>query len=149
MALENETQKQIWAKLSKLGGRFFRINTGRAWLSSLGPRGCTKTPQGMLIKQPRSIALGFSTTSGESVTGTLDLNGYITVEITPEMVGSKIAVYSVFDAKRSEGGKRTQEQQETIDRVNAAGGIAGFANSPEEAELVVKQWFVNKKKVQK
>lgn len=149
MALENETQKDIWAKLSKLGGRFFRVNTGAAWLSSLGPKGCIKTVQGMLIKQPRSIALGFSTTDGKSVVGTLDLNGYITVEITPEMVGSKIAVYSAFDAKRTEGGKKTKEQQQTIDRINAAGGIAGFANSPEEAELVVKEWFVNQKKVQK
>lgn len=141
MALENETQKQIWARLSRLGGRFFRINTGRAWLSSLGPKGCVKTPQGMLIKQSRSIALGFSTASGESVTGTLDLNGYITMEITPEMVGRKVAIYSAFDAKRSEGGKKTKEQQETIDRITAAGGIAGFANSPDEAEQVVKNWM--------
>lgn len=149
MALENETQKQIWAKLSKLGGRFFRINTGRAWLSSLGPKGCVKTVQGMMVKQPRSVALGFSTTSGESVVGTLDLQGYVKVVITQEMVGETVAVYSCVDAKRSEGGKRTKEQQETIDRVTRDGGIAGFANSPEEAELVVNRWYVNKKKVQK
>lgn len=149
MSLENETQKQIWAKLSRLGGRFFRINTGKAWLSNLGPRGCVKTPQGTLIKQPRTIALGFALANGDPVVGTLDLQGYIKVEITPEMVGKTFAVYSCFDAKRSEGGKKTKEQQETIDRVTDAGGIAGFANSPEEAELVVKQWYVNQQKVQK
>lgn len=139
--LEGSTQKKIWRKMSTLGSRLFRVNTGKAWLSNLGPRGVKKTPEGVLIRQARSIPLGFSNISNESVSGTLDLQGYTMVVVTPEMVGQQIAVYTCVDAKRAKGGKKTTEQTETIARVQRHGGIAGFANSPKEAEEILRNWF--------
>lgn len=139
--LEGSVQKKVWRKLSTLGSRLFRVNTGTAWLSNLGPRGVKQTPAGLIMKQPRSVPLGFGDISNKSVTGTLDLQGYTMVVVTPEMVGQTVAVYTCVDAKRAKGGKKTTEQTETIARVQRHGGIAGFANSPKEAEEILRNWF--------
>ncbi|WOL24254.1 hypothetical protein fHeYen801_044 [Yersinia phage fHe-Yen8-01] len=142
--LESEAQKHIWVSLSRAGAVMFRLNVGRAWLSNLGPRGVKKTVKGVLIAAARSIALGFSDVSGKSIEGSLDLQGYTVVEITPEMVGRKVAIYTCVDAKRTKGGKRREKQIETVSRVRAAGGIAGFASTPTEAVSLIVDWKAGK-----
>ncbi|BCP56222.1 hypothetical protein K32_48390 [Kaistia sp. 32K] len=141
MSSENTVQRRIWLAVGAIGTTLFRFNSGRAWISNLGPKGVQRLQDGsVLIKAARSIALGMAYPNGESVTGQLDLGGWTTIEVTPEMVGRKIAVATFMDAKRSKGGKTSDEQANMVAQVDLAGGIAGIANSPEAAVAIVEDW---------
>ena len=65
--------------------------------------------------------------------GSADLIGWRTVTVTPEMVGQRIAVFTSIEVKTPTGRLRP-EQQQWLDAVQAAGGIAGVARSVEEAQ---------------
>lgn len=142
MSSESTVQRKIWLGLGSIC-TLFRLNTGRAWLSNLGPKkGVQKLSDGaVLIKSARSIAIGFAYTNGDPVVGTSDLNGWTTVEITPEMVGKHVAIYTAIETKESGGGNKRAGQINFCDQVNAAGGIAGFANSVEAARGIVESWL--------
>jgi hypothetical protein len=64
--------------------------------------------------------------------GSADLIGYRTVTITPEMVGQQVAVFLSIEVK-TPAGRIRPEQQQWLDTVKAAGGIAGIARSVEDA----------------
>jgi len=64
--------------------------------------------------------------------GSADLIGWRTVTITPEMVGQQVAVFTSIEVK-SERGRLAAEQQQWLDAVLSAGGIAGVARSVEDA----------------
>jgi hypothetical protein len=64
--------------------------------------------------------------------GSADLIGWKRVTITPEMVGSTVAVFVSIEVKTATGRLRP-EQQQWLDAVQAAGGIAGVARSVEDA----------------
>lgn len=147
MATEGTVQRKIW--LAMVMCRLFRLNTGRAWLSNLGPNGVQKLSDGsVLIKAARSIAIGFGSPSGDPVEGASDLNGWTTIVITPEMVGEKVAVFTAIETKATKGGKKRAGQVNFCDQVTAAGGIAGFANSEESAIGIVECW-INKFRAKK
>lgn len=68
--------------------------------------------------------------------GSADLIGWRTVTVTPEMIGSQVAVFTSIEVKTPTG--RVQpEQQQWLDAVQAAGGIAGVARSVEDALRIV------------
>lgn len=64
--------------------------------------------------------------------GGSDLIGWTTVEITPEMVGRKVAVFTAIETK-GERTRTTAEQVYFVQAVRAAGGFAGIAKTVEEA----------------
>jgi len=64
--------------------------------------------------------------------GSADLIGWRSVTITPEMVGQQIAVFTSIEVKAATGRIRP-EQQQWLQAVAAAGGIAGVARSVGEA----------------
>jgi hypothetical protein len=66
------------------------------------------------------------------VKGSSDLIGWTAIEITPEMVGRKVAVFTACEVK-SERGRVSKEQQNFIDQVNAQGGVAFVARSADGA----------------
>lgn len=66
------------------------------------------------------------------VKGSSDLIGWTGIEITPDMVGRKVAVFTACEVK-SERGRVSKEQRIFIDQVNAQGGIAFVARSAENA----------------
>jgi hypothetical protein len=137
---ENPVQRLVWLAM---GGksRLFRLNTGKAWLSALGPAGVTRLADGsVVIKAARPISLGFAAPNGDTITGAADLQGWTTVEITPDMVGHKVAVYTSIECKREKGGRTTEEQANWREQVHNAGGIAGIVNSPEAAAAVISEW---------
>jgi hypothetical protein len=64
--------------------------------------------------------------------GSSDLIGWRTVTITPDMVGKQVAVFTSIEVKTPTG-RVKPEQQQWLDAVQAAGGIAGVARSVEDA----------------
>jgi len=64
--------------------------------------------------------------------GSADLIGWRTVTITPEMVGQQVAVFTSIEVKTPTGRIR-QQQQQWLNAVQAAGGIAGVVRSVEDA----------------
>ena len=68
--------------------------------------------------------------------GSADLIGWKRVTVTPEMVGSTVAVFASIEVKTATGRLRP-EQQQWLDAVQAAGGIAGVARSVEDAQQIM------------
>jgi len=64
--------------------------------------------------------------------GSADLIGWRSVTITPEMVGQQVAIFTSIEVKAATGRIRP-EQQQWLNAVQAAGGIAGVARSVGEA----------------
>lgn len=68
--------------------------------------------------------------------GSSDLIGWTPVEITPEMVGQTVAVFTAIEVKTPKG-RATKGQKNFIEQVKNAGGIAGIARSAEEAKNII------------
>lgn len=71
--------------------------------------------------------------------------GYLTITVTPEMVGRKIAVFSMIECKRADKALSTPDtndhQEKMIQEVRSAGGFAGFARQAEDAERLWQEWL--------
>ena len=68
--------------------------------------------------------------------GSADLIGWKRVTVTPEMVGSTVAVFLSIEVKTATGRLRP-EQQQWLNAVQAAGGIAGVARSVADAQALL------------
>lgn len=70
--------------------------------------------------------------------GSSDLIGWRSVLITPAHVGTTLAVFCAVEVK-APGGTHpvTADQRRFLAAVEAAGGIAGVARSPEQARLAL------------
>ena len=108
MASEQTIQQQIRIACSKGVCRLFRNNTGT-------------------LKDANGRPVQFGLCKGSA-----DLIGWTTRTITPEMVGTHVAVFTSIEVKTATGSLRP-EQQQWLDAVQAAGGIAGVARSVEDA----------------
>lgn len=140
MASESSVQRSTWLAMGAVS-KLFRLNTGKGWLSNLGPKGVHRLKDGSIhIEAPRPIALGFGLLNGEPVVGACDLPGWTTITITPDMVGRDVAVFTSIETKKSKGGTTSKEQKNWKNQVQSAGGIAGVAASPEEALQIVADW---------
>lgn len=71
------------------------------------------------------------------IVGSGDLIGWKSVLITPEMVGTTMAQFLSIEVKRLRGGSKAEAQKTWARNVVAAGGLAGFARSTEEAEAIL------------
>ena len=67
--------------------------------------------------------------------GSADLIGWTIRTVTPDMVGQQVAVFTSIEVKTPTGRIRP-EQQQWLDAVQAAGGIAGVARSVEDAQAL-------------
>jgi hypothetical protein len=68
--------------------------------------------------------------------GSADLIGYRTITITPDMVGQQVAVFTSIEVKTLTGRIRP-EQRAWMEKIQAAGGIAGVARSVEDAKALL------------
>lgn len=137
MSSESIVQRKVWKRAASYLMTLFRLNTGKAWISSLGPAGVKKLTDGsVLIQQPRPIAIGLAFTNGEPVNGACDLPGWTELTITQEMVGKKVAVFTSIENKATTGGRVTPDQKNWMNQVQQAGGIAGVVNSEEALQQV-------------
>lgn len=105
---ESSIMKQIQVALARIGARLFRNNVGL-----------------FELKDGRRIRTGLAV-------GSSDLIGFHPVEITPAMVGRRVAVFAAVEVKSGTGRLRP-DQASFIAAVRAAGGIAFVARSEDEA----------------
>ena len=109
---EQRIQQQIRIACSTGDTRLFRNNTGT-----------------LRDQHGRPVQFGLCK-------GSADLIGWRTLTVTPDMVGQRIAVFLSIEVKTPTGRLRP-EQQQWLDAVQAAGGIAGVARSVEDALRIV------------
>lgn len=141
MAAENSVMRRAWLALAGVATTVFRLNTGMAWMSNLGPKGVRKLEDGSVhIVAARPISVGFTRPDGKPVNGACDLPGWTEVEITKDMAPCKVAVFTSIETKRTTGGKVSDDQKNWMRAVQRAGGIAGIANSPEAAVDIVRNY---------
>jgi hypothetical protein len=69
--------------------------------------------------------------------GSADLIGWRTITITPDMVGSQLAVFTSIEVKTPTGRVRP-EQHAWLGAVQSAGGIAGIARSVCDANKILR-----------
>lgn len=128
MKQESNILKLIQLSLSKLRNvTTFRNNTAQAWVGVPIARTATT----ITLKDYRPLHAGLCK-------GSSDLIGWTVVEVTPEMVGKRLAVFTAVECK-SERGRATDEQLNFVEQVRKAGGFAGIARTPVEAVGIVTQ----------
>ena len=144
MAAESVVQRSVWMSLAqrvRAKVTLFRSNSGKAWMSNLGPKGIQRLTNGSIVMQsPRPVGLGLCLVNGDTVPGLSDLTGWTDVVITPEMVGRHIPVFTLIETKESGGGRKQANQINCVRQVQAAGGIAGFAASEKQANEIIDAW---------
>jgi hypothetical protein len=69
----------------------------------------------------------------------LDEIGYLTITVTPDMVGRKVAVLMVIEDK-TDTGVVADHQQRCIEELRDAGAIAGVSRGPQDCEEILKGW---------
>ena len=106
--------------------RLFRNNVGSAWMGKAIPQ----KDGSIKIDNPRRVDFGLCVGSSDAI-------GFKTVEITPDMVGQKIAIFVAIETKTATG-KPTADQQKFVDYVAKCGGLAGIARSVDDAKEILK-----------
>lgn len=126
---ESEIQNEILRECGRGDVRLFRNNVGQGWVgrservTADGLRSCHAGD--VIVRAARPLHAGLCN-------GSSDLIGWRTVEITPEMVGQRIAVFAAIEVKTKRG-TVDDDQQNFVDTVTRAGGIAAVARSADEA----------------
>lgn len=122
---EADLMRRLQNAASRLGARLFRQQVGMGWIGKTvrGPVTSIRLgPNDVLIRNARPLHAGHE--------GMADLGGWVPVEITAEMVGLTVAVYSQVEVK--ENARPTPAQLAWIAAVNKAGGRAGIARSEKD-----------------
>lgn len=133
--LESNIQRIIRKEISPFG-TYFRTNVGKAWTGNeiLRPKSgqpvqVTLYPGDVLIRKARPFSTGMPP-------GASDINGMTRVLVTPQMVGTTLAVFTAIEVKKP-GEKRTPEQVNYQRQVKESGGLCGVACSAEDALRIV------------
>ena len=126
---EAAVQAAVRLEAARKGVRLFRNNVGVGWAGDaqkIQRDGNLYARRGdVLIRQGRPLHAGLCE-------GSSDLIGWHTVEIVPEMIGQKIAVFVAIEGKSAVG--RLRPAQVTfLDAVAAAGGVSTVARSVDDA----------------
>lgn len=118
----NDSQANRLNKLrlyaTQSGGRLFRNNVGEGWIGK--EKWYIHAGKRILsLIDPRRIQYGLHK-------GSSDLIGWKSMEVTPEMVGSTIAIFWAMEEK-FERDTLKPEQASFLNAVKSAGGIAEIA----------------------
>ena len=119
---EHELQNNIRIAVGKeRTATLFRANVGKAWTG----KKAICCGDMITLHEARPFSTGLPI-------GFPDLFGFRTLEITPEMVGKKLAVFAFIEVKTKQG--RTSRAQEKMHAfLRDAGALGGVARSTEEA----------------
>lgn len=107
------------------GVRLFRCNNGVGWVGTL----VWKRGGRVLLDNARPLRAGL-------VKGSGDLIGWVEREITPDMVGQRVAVFASIEAKEGTG-RPDKDQRTWLQNVKDAGGIAGIVRSVDDAHDLI------------
>lgn len=129
--------QRILVAVSRGATRLFRNNVGQAWVGARPhqcrrPETITLRPGDVVVRQARPFHAGLCVGSSDTI-------GWTTVEITPEWVGRRVAVFTGIEVK-GDGGRASDDQLQFIGQVQAAGGIAGVARSADEAQGIIEAY---------
>ncbi|UZO91739.1 VRR-NUC domain-containing protein [Roseomonas mucosa] len=124
---EAEIQAAIMRDLGRGDTRLFRNTVGQGWT---GQASHLREPGCVLIRNARAVRFGLADGSG-------DLIGWRSMLITPEHVGTTLAVFLSVEVKSSTGSLR-DGQRVWAQAVARAGGLAGTARSVEEARAIAR-----------
>ena len=129
----NETalMKELQIAASSMGARLFRQNTGIAWVG----KAKRIARAGPVQAQPGDVLISAARPFHAGITGMSDLGGWVPVVVTPDMVGSTVAVYAQVEVK--DGARATEEQLRWIAAVSRAGGLAGIAHNISELRSIL------------
>lgn len=125
MSGEIKLQNKILLRFSNGATRLFRNNVGMAWQGRM-----LKNNRGtVILENARPLHAGL-------MKGSADLIGWQSVEITPEMVGKRIAIFTSVEVK-GKGTRTTPEQLVWRQNVSDAGGNNVIARSLEDVEQML------------
>ena len=122
--IQNEIRVAIGAWQS---ATLFRANVGEAWTGTL----VSSSLHRVTIENARRFRSGLPV-------GFPDLFGFRTIEVTPEMVGKKIAVFAFLEVKKP-GGRTSKALEKMLAFLQASGAIGGVARSAEEAAALLQR----------
>lgn len=135
---ETPLLRRLMLAFTGIGARLFRNQVGEGWYGNAiynGTGSMFDVPI-VTIKYPRKLSAGLCV-------GSSDLIGWHSVEITPEMVGRRVAIFVAVEAK-SDNGRASDEQGNFLKAVSDAGGIALLVTGEDEIEtaaLQAKSWL--------
>lgn len=72
--------------------------------------------------------------------GSSDLIGYISVDVTPEMVGKTMAIFTAIEVKTPKG-RMSEEQKLFHLKTKLDGGCCGTARSVEDAQHIINAYI--------
>ena len=132
-------QKKIELAATSFGNRLFRNNVAKSWIGKSiryeSTRVITVNEGDVLVKNARRLHSGLCK-------GSADLIGFTSIEITPEMVGRKVAVFTAGELKTGSD-KPSDEQKAFIKTVNKSGGIAGEIRSVNDYHNLIESFLLN------
>lgn len=114
---EGELNETLMLEASRLGGRLWRNNSGVAF-----------------HKDGSVVAYGVASPGGS------DLMGFTVVEITADMVGRKVAVFTAVESKTGKQ-KPRKDQQDFLDMVERKGGIAVWGTAAHKIIGTILNWM--------
>ena len=118
---EAEILNAVRVEASRLGLKMFRNNVGMGWAGKLFRPPC---PTSTIVRETDVVLYNARPINAGLCVGSSDLIGWRVVEITPDMVGSKLAVFTAIETKTTKG-KMTAEQTNFLRVLNDSGGT-GF-----------------------
>lgn len=121
MNKETKIQRQQMIALSNDDRLVFRNETAKAWVGQV----VHKAGDQVTLKNARMLPFGLCV-------GSSDLIGITPVEITQEMVGTTLGVFTAWESK-TKTGRATKEQKTFIENIKRFGGFAGIARTVKEA----------------
>lgn len=125
MSESNHDQPLIMIALSQQGATVFKNVVGEGWVGE----SFRQRDGSVLVRNPRRLRAGLHP-------GSSDIIGWTPVEVTPDMVGKKLAVFTAIEVKTASG-RASKEQLNFLKMVREAGGLSGIARSPTEAVLLI------------
>ena len=119
--LQNEIRNALCGE-----GLYFRANVGAGWTGD-----AKRLPDGsILIRNPRPFTTGLPN-------GFSDLFGIVPVEITPDMIGQRVGIFTSLEIKTLTG-RVSPQQKSFLSAIQNNGGRSGVVRSIEDALSVIR-----------
>lgn len=134
MTPEGKASLNVRLAANALGCRLYKNNSGVAYDAS---------------NRPVFFGLGNEGKKDDESIRTPDWVGWMTVTITPDMVGKKIPIFAAIDAKKLGFSRKTSYpvgtreygQNKFFELVTGVNGVAGFATNAKDVKQLVTEFY--------